>query len=180
MAQLTVDVSMLEALMQEGGSPSPRGQPSCPRAWAMPMVTDGDLTGEVGWGAVGVAPPVAAAVPASVRVLQQARAIATESEGFRPELPVTVVGMDLVQAARQGRFEPGVPMATIVESLAAAPSTEGVPVCAGLVQTAQGGPSRSVQKDRRLLKLASKWRCAFCKAFGARVSRKQATGLRER
>jgi hypothetical protein len=77
MAQLTVDVSMLEALMQEGGSPSPRGQPSCPRAWAMPMVTDGDLTGEVGWGAVGVAPPVAAAVPASVRVLQQARAIAT-------------------------------------------------------------------------------------------------------
>ena len=39
-----------------------------------------------------------------------------------------------------------------------------------LVETGRFGPIRTIRKDRRLMVLASKWRCKFCKAYHERNS----------
>ena len=164
MAQLTVDVSMTDAMSLSGmqqGSPSPRhaGVAAAAGQWEMAR---GNAT-------------ASHACDASVQVLMQAREQATASNWFDPSLPVAVVGMDLVQAGMPSQYDPTVAMATVVETLAAVQPEPTEQVRGASVQTGIAGPMRTMKKDRQLLRLADKWRCAFCKAYGDRSS-EQACG----
>jgi hypothetical protein len=179
MAQLTVDVSMADALVQSGreqGSPSPRsGVAQAGRTWT---TCDWHAADASAPGTAGVAASASqvVAVPAAVAVLQGARSNATATNWYQPEPPLAVVGMQLVQAGRSVAFDASMPMATVVETLAAVPPLEDPSVGGGLVQTSRSGPIRSVRKDRQLMRLAEKWRCPYCKTFGDRESDAACTG----
>ena len=89
MAQLTVDVSMTDAMSLSGmqqGSPSPRhaGVAAAAGQWEMAR---GNAT-------------ASHACDASVQVLMQAREQATASNWFDPSLPVAVVGILLTKISR--------------------------------------------------------------------------------
>ena len=167
MAQLTVDVSMTDAMSLSGmqqGSPSPRhaGVAAAAGQWEMAR---GNAT-------------ASHACDASVQMLMQAREQATASNWFDPSLPVAVVGMDLVQAGMPSQYDPTVAMATVVETLAAVQPEPTEQVRGASVQTGIAGPMRTMKKDRQLLRLADKWRCAFCKAYGDRGAARVGTRWR--
>ena len=82
-----------------------------------------------------------------------------------------VPGMVVVQAGEPTEFLPGMAMGVALGTVVRARSTQIVEQQRGqLVETAICGPLRTIRKDRRLIVLAGKWRCSYCKAFGSRES----------
>ena len=146
--------------------------------WAVVMATrlmqDVDLVEETelrrleGYVAAASGAVRVEARPADLSLVARARASAVATEVYDAQLPIAIVGMDIVQGGMPVQYDPRVKTATVVQTLVAAPQETRAVVCAGHVQTSLAGPARSVSKDRQLIKLAEKWRCAFCRTFNNR------------
>ena len=104
-------------------------------------------------------------------------AMAVETvHGYDATMPLAIPGMVVVQAGKPTEFLPGMAMGVALGTVVRARSTQIVEQQRGqLVETEKFGPLRTIRKDRRLMVLAGKWRCSYCKAsvqaaFGSRES----------
>ena len=99
-------------------------------------------------------------------------AMAVETvHGYDATMPLAIPGMVVVQAGKPTEFLPGMAMGVALGTVVRARSTQIVEQQRGqLVEIGAVGPTRTIRKDRRLMVLAGKWRCSYCKAFGPRDS----------
>ena len=99
-----------------------------------------------------------------------AMAVVAEGE-YDASIPIVVPRFVVVQASEPVALIPGMEMGTALGTMAGVSGRAIVGQQRGqLVETGAFGPVRTIRKDRRLMVLAGKWRCSYCKAFGSRDS----------